>query len=370
MQKGIVRKKQRAPPERPTFPVNPLLFRVPGLCLAAILDCRTIHGILWVLQVTFLSDCLLEKDDPLLCSTIPRIRHPLLKNWDLIRLEIHRGRRRKWDENPKIRQHLCLASKSGGGLSNHTGGTYSHSGMIQYPRFPISELHLGNFPTFWEFQSWIVNFRTEVCSKSADPHLTMHWIEEVEKATSFDELVTSRSIVVRNDFTDYDMLHTIVASALKRHLVKHVHFRKRVTVEEHRAQTYDRSLRGRHNADMIYEHFRATGAHKPVQGLSDLLRKRLQNDDVQDFERSMGSSSFISKRHALRCDSRRIVKSQNYRTLFSFGPSWLCTIKKPFETMDRQVIYDWRLLWNFIPIRLWELETSDSESEAKLWKEE
>ena len=36
--------------ERPTFPINPLLLCVPEPCFAAILDCRTIHGTLWVLQ--------------------------------------------------------------------------------------------------------------------------------------------------------------------------------------------------------------------------------------------------------------------------------------------------------------------------------
>ena len=35
---------------------------------------------------------------------------------------------------------------------------------------------------------------------------------------------------------------------------------------------------------MIYKHFRATGAHEAVQGLSDLFKMRLQNDDVQDFD--------------------------------------------------------------------------------------
>ena len=35
---------------------------------------------------------------------------------------------------------------------------------------------------------------------------------------------------------------------------------------------------------MVYEHFRATGAHEAVQGLSDLLSTRLQNDDVQGFD--------------------------------------------------------------------------------------
>ena len=35
---------------------------------------------------------------------------------------------------------------------------------------------------------------------------------------------------------------------------------------------------------MIYEHVRATEDPEAVQGLSDLFRKRLQNDDVQDFD--------------------------------------------------------------------------------------
>ena len=35
---------------------------------------------------------------------------------------------------------------------------------------------------------------------------------------------------------------------------------------------------------MIYEHFRATGAKKAVQGLSDLFNIRLQNDNVKDFD--------------------------------------------------------------------------------------
>ena len=78
-----------------------------------------------------------------------------------------------------------------------------------------------------EFQSWKVNIKTEVCSKTADPHLTMQWIKEVEIAKSIDELMTSRSIVGRADFLDYDMLDAMIASASKKLLDKHVHFRRR-----------------------------------------------------------------------------------------------------------------------------------------------
>ena len=75
----------------------------------------------------------------------------------------------------------------------------------------------------------------------------MHWIKEVEIAKSIDELMTSRSIVERTDFPDFDMLDAMIASALKKLLNTQIHFRKRVSVEEQRAQTYDRFLRGRQN---------------------------------------------------------------------------------------------------------------------------
>ena len=45
-----------------------------------------------------------------------------------------------------------------------------------------------------EFQSWKVNFRTEVCLRTADLQITMHWITEGEIEKSIDELMTSLAI--------------------------------------------------------------------------------------------------------------------------------------------------------------------------------
>ena len=109
----------------------------------------------------------------------------------------------------------------------------------------------------------------------------MHRIKEVETEKSIDDLITSRSITGRTDFSDYDMLDAMIASALKK-LLALVHFRRRVRVEEQRAQKHDRFLLGRQIAYTICEHFRATRA---VQGSSELFHIRLQNDDVQDFTR-------------------------------------------------------------------------------------
>ena len=81
-------------------------------------------------------------------------------------LEHERGVRRE----PQSSSIPAPRFQMGSGISNHTGGTHSHIGMMDYPRFPISEMHLGKFPDSKEFQSYKVSVKTEVCSMSPDPH--------------------------------------------------------------------------------------------------------------------------------------------------------------------------------------------------------
>ena len=249
--------------------VNSCLFRVPEQCLAAIL--------------TFLNDCLLEKDHPQLSSKIRRIWHHLLADLDLTLQEIRWYRKVKLDGNRRIRQCLYHAFKEEVESLIILVELILTVGRWVTRDFQSRKCIWENSQTL-EFQSWKVNFKTEVCSKKADPNLTMHWIKEVEIAKSFDEPVTSRSIMERTDFPHYDMLDATIASALKKLLNTHVHFRKRASVEGQLDQKYDRFLRVRQIAYMIYEHFRATGVYEAVQGLSDLFNIHMQNDDVQDFD--------------------------------------------------------------------------------------
>ena len=93
-------------------------------------------------------------------------------------------------------------------------GTCTRSGMT-IPSFPSSEMHLGKFTDHTEFQSWIVNFRAEVCSKAKNPTLALQWIKEIEAAKSLDDLVTPKSITGK-DFPNYEELDLMMAAALKR----------------------------------------------------------------------------------------------------------------------------------------------------------
>ena len=93
-----------------------------------------------------------------------------------------------------------------------------------------------------EFQSWKVKFKTEVSPRTADPQIDVLSINEVEVAKSIDELVTSRSITGQHKFPDVDMFDAMIASALQKLLNTQSTFRKRVRVEEQRAQNPDRFL--------------------------------------------------------------------------------------------------------------------------------
>ena len=128
-----------------------------------------------------------------------------------------------------------------------------------------------------EFQSWKVKFKNEVCSTTADFHLTMQWIREVEMSKSIDELVTSRLVVGRRDFTDFNVFDAMIAYALRRLLDKHLHFLKRVSVEEQRAQNSDRFFRGR---PIISVQPGPVERHKESQ----ICSLSLQTDHVQDFD--------------------------------------------------------------------------------------
>ena len=145
----------------------------------------------------------------------------------------------------------CLKS-----MAHHAAGigTCTQSGMIN-PSHPSSEMHLEKFTDHTEFQSWIVNFRTEVRSKAKNPTRALQWIKEIEAARSLDDLITPKS-KTGQDFHDYEELDLMMASVLKRCYDEQTHFRKKISVEEQRAQKDNRFLRRRQIAYLIYEYFR------------------------------------------------------------------------------------------------------------------
>ena len=97
-----------------------------------------LYGYYWE---TFLHDHLLKKDYLPQSSTIQRISASTSQKLradttDTARRES--GTKREWLNALSRSRHF----ECGSGMLNCSGGTCSHGGMIDHPRFPIWELHL------------------------------------------------------------------------------------------------------------------------------------------------------------------------------------------------------------------------------------
>ena len=110
----------------------------------------------------------------------------------------------------------------------------------------------------------------------------MQWIKEVEMVDSVDDLMSS-STTTGIQMPKFEVLDARIASALNR-LIHNSHFKRRISLEEQKAQKQDRILRGRQIAYLIYDYFLFIGANDSVENYADLFTVSLRNDDIQEFD--------------------------------------------------------------------------------------
>ena len=149
-------------------------------------------------------------------------------------------------------------------------------------------LHTSNFAC------WKIRFKIEVCTCSQVPTEAMQWIKEVDLFDSVDELRSSSSI--RGiPMPNFEVLDARIASALNK-FIHNSQFKRRISLEEQKAQKQDRFFRGRQIAYVIYEYFQVTGANDSVENYADLFTISLRNDDIQEFDSKWdGISLFMTK---------------------------------------------------------------------------
>ena len=104
----------------------------------------------------------------------------------------------------------------------------------------------------------------------------------MELVDSVDDLRSSSSIRGVS-MPNFEVLDARIASALNK-IIHNSHFKRRISLEEQKAQKQDRFLRGTQIAVMIRDHFRVTGSHDSVIDYTDLCSIVLRNDDIQEFD--------------------------------------------------------------------------------------
>ena len=86
---------------------------------------------------------------------------------------------------------------------------------------------------------------------------------------SVDDIKSSSS--VRGiQMPNFEVLDARIASALNR-IIHNTELKRKVSLEEQKAQKEDRFLRGRQIAHLICEYFRVTGANYSVENYADLF---------------------------------------------------------------------------------------------------
>ena len=185
-------------------------------------------------------------------------------------------------ERPERNQDLrCQSGPSAKDSVIFSGGDSSKNNGADQQRLQISDLHFDKFPTPATFACWKIRFKTEVCTCSQFLTEAMQWIKEVEMVDSMDELKSSSSIRGIS-MPNFEVLDARIASALNK-IIQNSQFKRRISLEEQKAQKEDRFFGGRQIAYLIYDHFRVTGTHDSVENYTDLFTIVLRNDDMQEF---------------------------------------------------------------------------------------
>ena len=196
----------------------------------------------------------------------------------------------KSDRQEQNQDLRCQSGPSAKDSVIFSGGDYSKDYGADQQRLQISDLHFDKFPTPATFAFWEVRFKTEVCTCSQFPAEAMQWIKEVEMVDSVDDLKSSSSIRGIS-MPNFEVLDARIASALNK-IIHNSHFKRRISLEERKAQKQDRFLRGRQIAYLIYEYFRVTGANDSVENYTDLFTILLRNHDIQEFDSKWDGISF------------------------------------------------------------------------------
>ena len=176
----------------------------------------------------------------------------------------------------------CQSGPSARNSFDPSEGRFSNNYGADQQRLQISDLHFDKFPNPATFACWKIRFKTEVCTSLQFLTEAMLWIKDVEMVESVDDLKSSCSArVIR--MPDFEVLDARIASALNR-IIHDTSFKKKVSLEEQKAQKEDRFIQGRQIAHLIHEYFRVTGANDSVENYADLFTVVLRNADIQEFD--------------------------------------------------------------------------------------
>ena len=138
--------------------------------------------------------------------------------------------------------------------------------------------------------------------------------------------------------------------------IQNSHVKKKVSLEEQRAQKEDRFLRGRWIGFVIYDYFRVTGAHD-VSDYADLFSVTLHDDNIQEFEKKMGWSCTINVKDSIRWYPGKSAQIENTWVRTTQNCVGIVRHGDSSDSFDAIHWKNWRQRWRGISVRNFDYET-------------
>ena len=167
---------------------------------------------------------------------------------------------------------------------------------------------------------------------------------------SLDELKSSRSVCGKN-FPNFEMLDAKITSALNK-IIQNSQFKKKVCLEEQKAQKEDRLLRGRQIAFMIYDYFRehSVCTHFPKDPNCEICLKTLitrascRRRAGTVMPRAENFGDFITAEHKVLSEENESGNNHRYAVVVQdLATQWLqsypCKTKTSHETQTNLVSF-------------------------------
>ena len=199
----------------------------------------------------------------------------------------------------------CRSGQSARNSFDPGEGRFSKNYGADQQRLQISDPHFDKFPTPATFACWKIRNKTDLCSCPQFPTEAMLWIKVVEMVESVDDLKSSCSM--RGIRTPYfEVPDAKIASAQNR-IIHNTRFKKKISLEEQKAQKEDRFLRGRQIAYLICD---ASGSLEPTI-LSIIMPTYLQlSFEMIIFRNSIrnGTKIYFQWRKSIWSHHERIVQ--------------------------------------------------------------
>ena len=167
----------------------------------------------------------------------------------------------------------------------------------------------------------------------------------------WDELRSSSSIRGIS-MPNFEVLDARIASALNK-VIHNSQFKRKISLEEQKAQKEDIFLRGRQIAYLIYDQFWVTGTHDSVENYAVLFTVSLRNDDIQEFD-SKSHEDILEGLYKIRI--RESVKLKTVLELYDLethqkklGPDYhrlKAMVKRSIEAGNSKLEF-WCQKWKF-----------------------